>query len=166
MATANSKSKTATATAAEGVLVHAYRRVPHMVSDGAGRKVERDVEVVCCGEKIKFRSNEEGHVVGLVRTPEALHRLVKEIPEAYIVYKGGANVPEKTVEAGPVRPVGAFVLESAGQDGPIYVVLDTMEDAALREFAIDAGIEAEELPEALTGEDLRRAIYNLLGGAQ
>lgn len=150
--------------AAEGVLVHAYRRSPWMTDDGTGKLTEKDVEVVCHGEKVRFRSNEAGHIVGLVRTPAALNRLVKEIPEAYIVYQGGENVPEAKKDTGPVRPEGAFILESNTTEGVKYAVLDEMDDDALRAFAKEAGIEDEQVPEVLKGDNLRRAIYNLLGG--
>lgn len=153
----------AAAAAIAGTWVHAYRREADMVLGPNGQTTERHVEVVACGEKIKFKSNEEGHVIGLVRTAEALHRLVKEIPEAYIVYQNGDNVPEKTgtvIAPGPQRPEGDFILESGEGDDKQYMVLDDLDDAALRTFAADAGLEA--FPEALVGDDLRRAIFNQL----
>jgi hypothetical protein len=146
-----------------GTLVHAYRRQPHMKDDGTGKLTEQDVEVVCYGEKIKFRSNAEGHIVGLVRSEDALHRLVKEIPEAYIVYAGGDNVPEAPVtDVGTARPDGDFVLEKNTTTGKEFVKLDDMSDEELRDLADEAGLEDEQLPDALTGEALKRTIYNLL----
>jgi hypothetical protein len=137
----------------EPVVVHAYRRAPNLDAEGK----EKDVEVQCYGEKIKFRSNAKGHIVGTVTTRSALDRLVKEIPEAYIVYADGDNVPERTVEQFH-KPVGEFVLTN-GKDS---VVLDGMNDADLREFAATAGIDAENLPDVLTGDTLKRAIFNTL----
>lgn len=157
--------KTAVAKAVAATIVHAYRRVPHMVPGPNGVDVEKAVEVVACGEKIAFKSNEQGHIVGEVKTGEALHRLVKEIPEAYIVYAGGDNVPEKPAPgAGDIvtKPEGAFVLESGDGADKQYKVLDDLSDEALRAFAGEAGLE--DFPEAVKGEDLRRAIFNQLGG--
>jgi hypothetical protein len=56
------------------------------------------------------------------------------------------------------KPVGEFVLTN-GKDS---VVLDGMNDADLREFAATAGIDAENLPDVLTGDTLKRAIFNTL----
>jgi hypothetical protein len=107
-----------------------------MVDNGRGELVEKDVEVVFDGEKVKFKSNDQGHIVGLVSNAATYNRLVNEIPEAYIPYAGGDNVPEKKVDTGPVKPDGAFVLESG--DGE-YFVLDDKTDDELRAFAADAG---------------------------
>jgi hypothetical protein len=174
MATTKTPTARAAASAAgstdqapEGTWVHAYRRLPHMViGPGGVGEVEKAVEVVACGEKIKFKSNEEGHIVGLVMTKEALHRLVVEIPEAYIVYKNGDNVPEKPAPGSediPKRPAGTFVLESGEGQDKEYLVLDTLDDTELRAFAKDTGLEP--FPDSVTGDNLRRAIFNMLGGA-
>lgn len=138
-------------------IVHAYRREPHMVLNLAtGQSVERDVEVVCCGERVKFRANDMGHVVATVTTQEAYKRLVEEIPEAYIEYQGGENIPEKRVEPAPEVPLGDFVLTNGKQS----VVLDHLEDEQLRDFARVNGF-ADQLHDSLTGDTLRRAIYNI-----
>lgn len=137
----------------ESKTVHAYRRLPHTNVEGK----ELDVEVVAAGEKIKFRSNENGHIVGLVTTPAAFERLVKEIPEAYIEYTG--EMPERRAPLEPQRPQGQFVLVNGEQS----LVLDEMSDEEVREFATGtAGLDAEQLPEVLTGETLKRAVHNLL----
>lgn len=153
MATATPASRAAKAF--EAKIVHAYRRLPHLVGE-PGKEVP--VEVVAAGERIKFHSNDKGHIVATVTTPEAFARLVKEIPEAYIEYTG--ETPEKYIPPAPDRPVGNFVLTN----GKESKVLDTMTDEELRAFALSAGVEAEALPEVLEGETLQRAIYNLLGG--
>lgn len=137
-------------------IVHAYRRAPYMVSDNKGGLVEKDVEVVCHGEKIKFRSNEAGHIVGTVTSEPAYKRLVGEIPEAYIEYQGGENIPEARVEPAPEVPAGDFVLTN-GKDS---VVLDGMDDNELRAFALANGVD--EIHDSLSGDVLRRAIYNRL----
>lgn len=163
-------SVAAAAAATAGTLVHAYRRVPHMVASPTGiGEIERHVEVKTrCGEKIKFLSNDEGHVVGLVKTESALRQLLDEIPEAYILYEGGENVPELpapgSLDKVSKRPEGDFVLEQGEGDEVQYTVLDPMSDEELRAFGASADIEAEAMPEALKGPTLRRAIYNLLGG--
>lgn len=142
----------------EPQLVHAYRRAPYMLPDKqTGLEKEHPVEVAFGGEKVKFMSNEAGHIVGLVRTKALFDRLTKEIAEAYIPYKGGDNVPERKPE--PVanqKPQGDFVLQNSNGD---FVVLDTMEEADLRKFVQDNG--AEPLPEGLDIDVLRRAVFNL-----
>lgn len=152
-------------------VVHAFRRLPHMQDDGRGNMVEQAVLVEIPHEgktlRAKFKSNEEGHVVATIDHEVLFKRLVEGIPEAYIPYQGGDNVPAIPAagdgDKPAKRPDGAFVLQSS--DGT-FMVLDDMADADLRTFAKDADIEAEALPEALTGDTLRRAIFNLLGGAQ
>lgn len=166
MATKNAAAKS-TAKAADAAeftprLVHAYRRVPHMVpAPGGLGEVEKAVEVVFDGEKVVFKSNEAGHVVGLVNRASTFKRLTREIPEAYIEYAGGENVPAqiKPIESdAPIKPDGEFVLFN----GTEYVVLDDQSDEEVREFAAAAGIEDEALPEVLVGEALKQAVVNLL----
>lgn len=135
-------------------IVHAYRRIPHLVGEPP---VEKAVEVIACGEKILFKSNDEGHVVATVKSSEAYDRLVKEIPEAYIEYQGGTNIPERKSDI-PQRPVGAYVLTNDEET----VVLDDMTDEELRQFAAKVGIEAEALPDVLKGDTLKLAIFNTL----
>jgi hypothetical protein len=122
-----------------------------------GEGKELDVEVVFQGEKVKFRSNEAGHIVGTVTNEATFNRLVKEIPEAYIEYAGGDNVPEKRPEAAP-EPKGKWVLTN----GDTTVILDDMDDDARRAFALQAGIDAEALPAVLEGDTLATAIFNTL----
>jgi hypothetical protein len=144
-------------------LVHAYRRKPHMVPGPNGVEVEQEVEVVFDGERVKFKSNAEGHVVGLVSKEPTFLRLTKEIPEAYIAYQGGENVPAAPPPAAPSKPAGVFVLQSG--DGE-FKVLDDLSDEELRAFATEAGVEDDALPKVLVADDLRRAIYNLLTAGQ
>lgn len=142
----------------EPTLVHAYRRLPYMLPDKqTGLEKEHPVKITAAGETVEFKSNDAGHIVGLVKTKALFDRLTKEIAEAYIPYKGGDNVPERKVEdVAPKKPQGDFVLEnSSGQ----FVVLDTMEEAELRKFVQDNG--AEPLPEGLDIDVLRRAVFNL-----
>lgn len=152
-------------------LVHAYRRQPHMRhNDRTGLSEEIPVEVVFSGEKVKFRSNDAGHIVGEVHSKETYDRLVKEIPEAYIPYTGGENIPAQRVLAdehkNEEKPEGQFVLTSKDAAGkPVYKVLDDLSDDQVRAFGKECGLEADALPEVLTGETLQRALYNLLGGA-
>lgn len=133
--------------------VHAYRRLPHMAGEPPK---EKDVEVVACGEKIMFHSNDKGHVVAEVKTAEAFDRLVKGIPEAYMEYTG--ETPERKAPAEPQKPVGQFVLTN-GKD---TMVLDPLTDEEVRGFAKEAGLEDEQLPEILTGDTLKQAVFNLL----
>lgn len=141
--------------------VHAYRRLAHFEMDGTGKMVEKDVEVVCCGEKIKFRANDKGHIVGVVQGPDAFNRLVKEIPEAYIEYRDGDNIPEKAdPNKAPEEPEGKYVLKNGGTGET--KILDDDSDEEVREFATSVGIEAEALPAALVGDDLKQAVVNLL----
>jgi hypothetical protein len=135
-------------------LVHAYRRQPHLNADGK----EIDVPVVFDGEKVLFKSNAAGHIVGLVQNEATFKRLVKEIPEAYIEYAGGENIPEKKPETGPAAPLGEYVLTN----GTESKVLDDMTDVQLRDFAAQVGIEQEALPAVLTGDTLKKAIFNTL----
>jgi hypothetical protein len=151
-------------------LVHAYRRLPHVVHNPrTGLDEERPVEVVFMGEKVKFMANPEGHIVGEVHTEATYNRLIKEIPEAYIPYRAGENVPEVRVLADEhkreEKPDGQFVLTSTGGDGvKQYKVLDGMNDDELRAFAAECGLTEDQTPDVLEGEVLQRAIYNLLGG--
>jgi hypothetical protein len=144
-------------------LVHAYRRLPHMVMKN-DKEVEVPVEVVCCGERIHFKSNDAGHIVAEVRTPEAYDRLTKEIPEAYIPYAGGENIPERKSADDQDRNAqvvtGKFVLVAGNES----MVLDTLNDKQVREFAAENGLEEEQLPDVLTGDTLKQAVYNLLTG--
>lgn len=156
MATAEATKPATRKKAFEPRIVHAYRREPHMVRGADDKTAEKDVEVVCQGERVKFRSNEAGHIVGTVTTEAAFKRLVGEIPEAYIEYQGGENIPERRIEAKPEVPDGDFVLTN----GKESVVLDGMDDEQLRAFAQANAIN--ELHESLTGDTLRRAIYNTL----
>lgn len=154
----------------EPTLVHAYRRQPHMVVGPDGRTmVEQAVQVVFEGEKVEFKSNERGHIVGLVSKEATFKRLTREIPEAYIPYGGGDNVPAPSARplaaehANEQRPDGEFVLESTDGEGKKqYKVLDGLGDAELREFGAECGLQPEQLPDVLTGETLARAIYQLL----
>lgn len=160
-AAASGAGESKTATGFQPTMVHAYRRQPHFV-DGK----EQDVVVECHGEKVKFRANDEGHVVAIVKTERAFKRLTEEIPEAYIPYANGeVNVTAviQNPDARPSKPAGDFVLE--GGDGK-FVVLDGQSDEDLRTFALEAaGLTENELPLALTGDTLRRAIFaNLTGG--
>lgn len=132
------------------VLVHAYRREPHLNAD----KKEVEVVVQTQGETIKFHSNAAGHVVGLVHTQAAFDRLTKEIPEAYIEYKAGENIPERAVDAKP-EPEGKFVLVN----GANKIILDDLADEVLRDFAKSNGIT--DLHPDLCGEALQQAIYNV-----
>lgn len=148
----------------EGRMVHAYRRQAHMVIKD-GKEVEAGVEVICAGERITFHSNEAGHVVAEVRTPEAYDRLTKEIPEAYIPYAGGDNVPDRMTaseeDEANRKIVGKWVLVN----GDRSVTLDDMTDAEVREFAAEVGLEDEQLPDVLSGDTLKLAVFNLLTGA-
>jgi hypothetical protein len=155
-AEATAKPRTRKSDAFEARIVHAYRREPYLVRGADDKHTEKDVEVVCCGERVKFRSNEAGHIVATVTTEAAFKRLVNEIPEAYIEYDGGENIPEKKIEAKPEEPKGAFVLSN----GEKFIVLDGMDDEALRAFAKTNALD--DFPEILTGDTLRRAIYNTL----
>ncbi len=141
----------------EPQMVHAYRRTPYMLPDKVtGLEKEHAVPVTFMGETVKFMSNDEGHVVGLVKTKALFDRLTKEIAEAYIPYKNGENVPERKVEEpANKKPQGDFVLQNS--DGQ-FVVLDTMEEADLRKFVRDNG--GEELPE-LELPVLRQAVFNI-----
>lgn len=163
------KTPTAAAAAKAGdtlVLVHAYRRKPHMVlaKDGVGH-VEGDVEVDVPGVgKAKFRSNDDGHIIGECPSALAAH-LTSKIPEAYIVYDGGENVPVGLIpgtlaaKEAQAKPEGKFVL-SNGED---FVVLDGMDDAEVREFALDvAKLEPDAVPDVLKGDSLKQAVFNLL----
>lgn len=172
MATAKTKTAAAPAAAAGAVagdftpvVVHAYRRQPHIAPNAKGEMVEHAVVVEFGGEKVKFLANEDGHVVGTVASKAMFDRLVKGIPEAYIVYAGGNNLP-----TGPVpgtlaakeavrKPEGQFVLSN----GDEFVVLDDMDDEDVRDFALDvAGLEPEQVPDVLQGESLKQAVFNLL----
>jgi hypothetical protein len=113
-------------------LVHAYRRQPHLNADGK----EIDVPVVFDGEKVLFKSNAAGHIVDA----------------------GGENIPEKKPETGPAAPLGEYVLTN----GTESKVLDDMTDVQLRDFAAQVGIEQEALPAVLTGDTLKKAIFNTL----
>lgn len=135
-------------------IVHAYRRLPHFDANGK----ELPVVVNFGAEKVLFASNDAGHIVATVQNEDTFNRLTKEIPEAYIVYAGGENVPEKRLEPAPTKPEGKFVLTN----GTDKMVLDDLDDIALREFAAGAGLEEEQLPGVLTGDTLKQAIYNLL----
>lgn len=154
-------------------MVHAYRRQPHLVHNPrTGLEEEKPVEVVFMGEKVLFRSNEAGHVVAEVKNPATYDRLTKEIPEAYIPYAGGENLPTAPIVNAEHRhekkekPEGVFVLESANAAGePIYKVLDGMSDDELRAFGKTVGLGEEDLPDVLSGETLMRAIYNRLAGS-
>lgn len=131
-------------------IVHAYRREPYLDPENK----ERPVEVIAAGEKIKFHSNAAGHIVGTVLTQAAYERLVKEIPEAYIDYAEGQNVPAKRTAADDeARPEGKWVM-SNGKD---FVVLDTMSDAQVREFAEAADLDIHA---SLTGDALRQSVFN------
>lgn len=170
----SARKSTAPAAAAAGSsfeprLVHAYRRKPNLLPDPkTGQMMEVPVEVVFMGEKVKFASNEAGHIVGMVASKATYDRLVNEIPEAYIPYAGGDNLPaapvlaaEHKVEQG--KPAGQFVLESTGANGkPEFKVLDDLSDEEVRAFATEIGIEDEQLPSVLEGETLKRALFNLL----
>lgn len=157
--TTTTKNKAADAPAFSPKFVHAYRRVPHLVPGPGDTMIEKAVEVVFDGEKVSFKSNEAGHVVGLVSKESVFRRLTREIPEAYIEYRGGDNVPEP-VKAAPVpqAPPGEFVLSNGSE----FVVLDEMDDAEVRDFAAEAGIDGEQLPEVLEGDALKQAVVNLL----
>lgn len=134
----------------EPKIVHAYRRGAHTDLEGK----EHEVIVACNGETIKFRTNASGHVVGKVTTKAAFDRLTKEIPEAYIEYKGGENVPtERVVAPADKEPDGQFILVN----GANKLVLDDLSDDELREFAEKNALEVH--PD-LTGEALMRAIFN------
>jgi hypothetical protein len=135
-------------------IVHAYRRLPHMVGDPPKEKA---VEVVCCGHKAQFHSNDKGHVVAEVTSREAFDHLTRNIPEAYMEYTG--ETPEIKAPEQPAGPVGTFVLTNGSES----YVLDDKADDELRAFAKQAGLEDEQLPAVLTGDTLRMAIYNLLG---
>jgi hypothetical protein len=145
-------------------VVHAYRRQPHLeFNPRTNLHEEKGVEVEFKGEKALFKSNDAGHVVAEIKTEALFKRLVDDIPEAYIAYQGGENLPTERVLASEhkqeVKPKGAYVL----QNGDEYVVLDTMDDEAVRDFATDtAGIEPEALPAVLTGEALKKAVFNQL----
>ena len=129
-------------------VVHAYRREPMMVGD---KEVPVPVEVD--GEKALFRSNEEGHVVATVTSEAMYNRLVKGIPEAYVVYQDGKNIPER-VKPGAAEPeVGKFVL----LNGDNKMVLDDLNDEQLREFAKANDVQVHE---SIEGDDLRQAIFN------
>lgn len=130
-------------------IVHAYRREPHRNADGK----ELPVEVVAAGEKIKFHSNAAGHIVATVLTQAAFERLVKEIPEAYIEYQDGENVPERAQPADDDKPEGKWVMSN----GKEFVVLDTMSDAQVREFAEAADLDIHA---SLTGDALRQSVFN------
>jgi hypothetical protein len=145
---------TAPAPAGYSKIVHAYRRLPYMVGEPAK---EQPVEVQCASEKILFKSNEAGHIVGTVTTPAAFQRLTEEIPEAYIEYAGGENIPARKTDE-PVAPVGEFILTN----GTEVKVLDDLTDDELRAFAATAGLGNEQLPDVLTGDTLKKAIFNLL----
>ncbi len=154
-------------------LVHAYRRQPHLVHNPrTGLEEEKAVEVVFMGEKVLFRSNEAGHVVAEVKNEATYKRLTQEIPEAYIPYAGGENLPAAPIvnaehrHEQKARPEGVFVLESADAKGePIYKVLDGMSDDELRAFGKTVALTDEDLPDVLAGETLMRAIYNRLAGS-
>lgn len=137
-------------------LVHAYRREAHFALNKKGENVEHPVEVdvgpAHGGEKIKFMANDEGHVVGTVTTQAAFDRLTKGIPEAYIAYAGGDNVPDKGTNFAP-QVTGKFVLTN----GDKTLVLDDLNDENLKEFAKQNDVEVH--PD-LVGDDLRQAIYN------
>lgn len=145
-------------------IVHAYRRTPEqLVHPGPNNtEVKKHVEVHIFGQKVKFLDNEAGHVVATVTDPEVFDHLTKTIPEAYVEYRDGDNVPERTseVSAKANKPAGKFVLTNGSETK----VLDAMSDAELREFAKAAGIEDEALPNILSGDTLRGAIFNTLGG--
>jgi hypothetical protein len=147
----------------KGKFVHAYRRERNMVMRNE-KLVEEPVEVILFGERIRFQANEHGHIVAEVRTPDAYDRLVKEIPEAYIPYEGGQNVPDKLtadeLDAKNQVPQGKYVLTNGAKS----VVLDKMPDAKVREFAKAAGLTDDQLPDVLTGETLQLAVYNLITG--
>lgn len=135
--------------AAGARVVHAYRREP--IFDEKGK--EQPVEVSAHGETIKFTANAEGHVVATVKSEELFKHLTKNIPEAYIEYKDGKNVPER-VKPGQEEPVvGKFVLRNGDQT----LTLDDLDDAALKAFAES---NALQLHESLEGDDLRQAIFN------
>jgi hypothetical protein len=132
-------------------IVHAYRREPHRNADGK----ELPVEVIAAGEKIKFHSNEAGHIVGTVLTQGAYERLTKEIPEAYIPYQDGENIPERRAPAeDDGKPAGKWVLSN----GKAFVVLDTMSDAEVRDFAKAADLDIHA---SLDGDALRQSVFNM-----
>lgn len=155
-------------TAFEPKLVHAYRRQPHLMPDPrTGLMVEVPVEVVFMGEKVQFASNEAGHIVALVANEATYKRLVNEIPEAYIPYAAGDNVPVVRIlpaeHQNEQKPQGEFVLTATGVDGkPEYKVLDAMSDDEVRSFAKELHFEDEALPPVLVGDTLKRALFNLL----
>lgn len=131
-------------------VVHAYRRTANMVGDPPK---EIAVEVEFGGHRTKFHSNEHGHVVGTVTDESVFKRLVKGIPEAYIEYDGGENLPAR-VKPGLEEPeVGKFVLVN----GDNKMRLDDLNDEELQEFAKANGLVVHE---SLSGDDLRQAIFN------
>lgn len=145
-------------------LVHAYRRKPHLeLNTRTGLDEEKPVVVEFKGEKAVFQTNEQDHIVALVSSQALFDRLTKEIPEAYIPYDGGDNVPTERVlgaeHQGESVPDGKYVL----RNGDEFVVLDDMSDDDVRVFAIDtAGIESDALPAALAGDTLKLAVFNQL----
>ena len=142
-------------------LVHAYRRLPHTrVDKTTGLEKEVPVEVVFNGEKVYFISNERGHIVGLVKTWETFNRLTKEIPEAYIPYAGGENIPERKsaddLDRANQVVVGTYVLKDS-ESGDV-LVLDVKDDAWLRAFL--ESNDVTDIHESLSGDTLRQAVVN------
>jgi len=130
-------------------LVHAYRREPYKDMEGK----EKPVEVVAQGEKVAFASNSKGHIVGLVTTKALYDHLIKNIPEGYIPYMDGENIPERGTFDEPAKTTGKYVLTN----GKKQLILDDMSEDDLKEFA-----EANELNihASVAGDDLRQAIVN------